>query len=607
VLRARRKRAFVRIEMRILLLGSTGAEPAFRAWSDWLARAGVPFDAIEMDGARSPVVIVDEAGNARYQATILADELAEAALEPSQRTALERLERELGVRRLAAYAYPGPEHGLTPPVWAGPLESVSATLTPSGREVFPYLREQLPIDAGSWAYLAAPAARGGFETLLAGPDRSALLGVHHDRNGREEMVQLFDANPAQTHGQLLRRGQLAWLTRGNYLGFERDYLSVQIDDVLLPNHSWDVEAHETDLSPESSIRMTAEDARRAAAWSRARGLRLDLACNGVGSERYTRQTGVAADPLLEALLEERDAFGWINHTYEHLDLSDVPQSTIETEIERNFSWASTVGLEFEPRTLITGEHTGLANLAAMPPREENIHLAAALSAQRNRYLACDASRPYPARSGRDQLASGAPFVIGTALVVPRYPMILSHDAATETQALDRLRHAGGVDGDSWKQVIEVEAKRIFATMISNDPRPHYCHQSNLIGACDGRQAPGLLYELLDAVLRRYERYMAPDAPIAQPTLAEIGKLLLNQQGWRSVLGLGSITAYTHGAQVTIVNSSSVPLEVPLTRIATGEANGANNSGWIRVMPGETVIEPKADPFRPSGGRALARS
>jgi peptidoglycan/xylan/chitin deacetylase (PgdA/CDA1 family) len=453
---------------------------------------------------------VDEAGDARYQGLILASGgLAEAALDASQRAALERLERELGVRRLTAYAYPGAEYGLSPPVWAGPLESVSATLTPSGRQVFPYLREQLPIDAGSWAYLATPAVRKGFDTLLAGPDRSALVGIHRHPDGREEMVQLFDANPAQTHGQVLRRGQLAWLTRGTYLGFERNYLPIQIDDVLLPNHSWDVEAHETDLSPEASIRMTAEDATRAANWSRARGLRLDLACNGVGSERHARRAGVTVDPLLDALLAEREVFGWINHTYEHLDLSDVPQSTIASEIERNFSWARAAGVQFEPRAVVTGEHTGLANLTATPPRAENVHLAAALTDQRIRYLACDASRPYPARGG-GHLAPGTPFVIGTAVVVPRRPTILSYDAATEAQALDRLRCASRTDGDSWEQAIELEAKRIFAAMISNDPRPHYFHQSNLIGAGDGRGAPALLFGLLDAVLRRYGRCMAPE-------------------------------------------------------------------------------------------------
>jgi hypothetical protein len=120
------------------------------------------------------------------------------------------------------------------------------------------------------------------------------------------------------------------------------------------------------------------------------------------------------------------------------------------------------------------------------------------------------------------LAPGTPFVIGTAVVVPRRPTILSYDAATEAQALDRLRCAGRTDGDSWEQAIELEAKRIFAAMISNDPRPHYFHQSNLIGAGDGRGAPALLFGLrtrccavTDAVWRRTCRSRSRRSPTSE--------------------------------------------------------------------------------------------
>jgi hypothetical protein len=368
--------------MRVLLLGATGAEPSFQAWRAGLDRAGVPFEAIALRVDRSPVRLVDGAGHARFQALILATSaVLDDALSRSEREALEELEREFGIRRLTAYAYPGPAHGLRAPVWAGPLEGVSASLTPSGHRLFPYLRGALPIDAGNWGYLSVPAWAADFETLVAAADGAALIGIHRHGDGREEMVQTFDANAGQTHGELLRHGQLAWVTRGSYLGYERNYLSLQIDDVLLPNHAWNVVTHGPDVSPGAIIRMTPDDAARAARWSRARGLRLDLVCNGGGSGRYTREAGVPADPLLGALLAERDAFGWINHTYEHGNLDRVPRSQIEAEIQRNFSWAHQLGIELEPDVVVTGEHTGLANLAATPPQGENPQLAAALAAQ----------------------------------------------------------------------------------------------------------------------------------------------------------------------------------------------------------------------------------
>jgi hypothetical protein len=206
--------------MRLLLLGLTGAEPAFAAWKLWLTRAGVPHDAIACKDLSGALAFTEDAdspmpGAARYQALILSDPgLLEVALEPEDRNALHRLERELGLRRLIAYAYPGPEHGLQTARWSGPLDEVVPVLTEAGREVFPYLRERLPVDPGSWAYLAAPESPKTFETLVAGPDGTALVGIHRHSDGREEMVQTFDTNSAQVHGLLLRRGQLAWLTRG---------------------------------------------------------------------------------------------------------------------------------------------------------------------------------------------------------------------------------------------------------------------------------------------------------------------------------------------------------------------------------------------------------
>jgi hypothetical protein len=153
---------------------------------------------------------------------------------------------------------------------------------------------------------------------------------------------------------------------------------LQIDDVLLPNHGWDAASHTIDMDPKAMIRMTPDDAARAARWSRSRDLRIYLVCNGAGSERHARVAGIDADPLLSSLLARRDEFGWINHTYEHVNLDDASRATIEADIERNRSWAQRVGIDLEVGALITGEHSGLANLAVAPPRGENPQLAAAL-------------------------------------------------------------------------------------------------------------------------------------------------------------------------------------------------------------------------------------
>jgi hypothetical protein len=600
--------------MRLLLLGLTGTEPAYGAWARWLSRAGVPFDAIALKDLLEPIEFEGEHGGSRFQGIILAEAgLMDIALEGSARAGLERLERAHGLRRLIAYAYPGPELGLSSPRWSGRLEELEARLTPSGRRVFPYLQERLPIDPGSWAYLASAESASRFETLVAGPDGSALVGIHRRDDGREDMVQTFDANFAQAQGQLLRSGQLAWLTGGTYIGFERNYLSIQIDDVLARNHSWSVDKHESDRRPGSSLRMTAGDARHAAGWVRSRGVRLDLAYNGAGSLQHSAAPGGQLDPLLVALLGERDAFGWINHTFGHGNLDELGQAEIEAEIERNFSWAAEVGIPVEPHTLITGAHTGLANLAATPPRPQNPHLRAALAAQRIRYLACDASRAYPARQGETTWAPGSTFAIGTAVAVPRHPTVLPHDAATPAQVLDRLRSEGHAGVTSFSQVIEAEARRVFRSVVSNDPRPHYFHQSNLICASDGagtETSPGIFYALMDAVLERCRAHLASDVMLFQPSLSESGRLLLRLQAWRDMLDLGSVRAYLEPTRVVMVNYSPASLEAPITGTVVGDRHGAGNSGWLRLAPGETVLErqtTKRDPTRDQARAASQRS
>ncbi len=595
-MRARRNRRTTRVRMRIMLLGLTGMEPAFPAWAQWLAAAGVPFEGVSLNDLSAPIRFVDEYGAARYQGLILTEDgLIEMMLEPHERATLERLERQHALRRMTAYAVPGPAHGLTGAHWSGPLEELEPRLTESGRRVFPYLRDRLPVDPGSWAHLAQPMDGDRFETLMEGPDQSVLLGLHRHDDGREELVQTFNANANQAQGQVLRRGMLSWLTHGAYVGLDRNYLSVHVDDVLLANYSWSIERHASDRRPKHSIRMTEHDVRYAAAWGRRQGLRMDLACNGSGSGLYTAVSGRAEDPLLAALLTEREAFGWINHTYEHRDLDELGEREIEAEIERNLSWATGVGLQLEPGALVTGAHTGLANLTATPPRSENPALAAGLRSHGLLYVGSDASRPYPAAEGDPPFPPGTPFMVGPAIAVPRHPTTLPHDAATRSQVLDRLRTEGG-QVTTFDDVVSAEARAVFNSIVGNDPRPRYFHQSNMIGGRDptgSEDTPALIYGILDAVLDRYRFHVTPSAWLVQPTMGEIGRLLLRRQAWRAALTLGSVRCFTDRTHLTFVNNGGAPVEMPITGATAGEDYAGQKSGWVRLMPGGTVLERQA--------------
>ena len=107
------------------------------------------------------------------------------------------------------------------------------------------------------------------------------------------------SNQFQNHNQLLRHGMLNWVTRGVFLGYERNYLELDVDDVFLPDDKWDAAANVTDYRPEAAIRMTAADVANAVAWQRQTGLRMNLVYNMGGIAEF------GAGDLLAALRGEQ--------------------------------------------------------------------------------------------------------------------------------------------------------------------------------------------------------------------------------------------------------------------------------------------------------------
>jgi hypothetical protein len=364
-----------RIDLRVLLLGASGTEPSFLAWQAQLRREGVPYDQLvatpEHTRIRAETLATGE--EAKYEAVIAAtgnlvrceERGCFSALETEEWRALERFEATFHVRQISAYIYPAPEFGLNWPTAAGLMEGVEASLTTAGRSAFPYLEGPVTIGAGTYGYESTPLEAGSFTTLVTDGAGSSLVGVYRHPDGREELVQTIDGNQYQTHTQLLRHGELAWVTRGTYLGEERNYLELQVDDVLLPDDVWNARTHTTDYAPEDAVRMTSEDVTSAVSWSRSTGLRLDMAFNGGGSDEYVAAHG--EDPLERAFGSNAATFGWISHTYDHPNLDCSTQAFIEGEIDDNVDWARRAGFTVSDNELITGEHSGLANLVPGNP------------------------------------------------------------------------------------------------------------------------------------------------------------------------------------------------------------------------------------------------
>jgi hypothetical protein len=349
--------------------------------------------------------------------------------------------------------------------------------------------------------------------------------------------------------------------------------------------------------------MSAADVEYAAAWSRARAFRLDLAYNGAGALAAAPHGG---DTLLAALKAHRDAFGWINHTWSHEYLGCVRDYTVEPwrcatvpvlgwtryvrepaiqdEIGRNIAFAHDHGLPINPSELVTGEHSGLRGDEEMP--EDNPGLAEAIDALHVLAVASDASKEPDERP------------IGRARTVPRHPIDLDYDTATFAETVDQYNwvHTSTADGGDGtceaddaciapadahdprngflQQVAPIEADKAFDHVLANDPRPHYVHQTQL---AEDRT----LYPLLERVLDRYRSLYTDARPLLVPTMSEARDALAGQEAWPAA-SVGT-RAWIENGEVTVVTDrpASVPVTVP-PGVDFGEPYGTTRSGWLPV-------------------------
>ena len=174
-------------------------------------------------------------------------------------------------------------------------------------------------------------------------------------------------------------------------------------------------------------------------------------------------------------------------------------------------------------------------------------MAPALTAQGVTSIGADNSR----ESGQRQ--------IGSALTLPRYPMNVFYNVSTWADQLDEYdwlyldRNAAPAGRGNCTntavttcfttpvtqaQFIEREASAVVRRMLSNDPRPHYAHQTNIIaGSSEPDVAPpaeynrgdGILYAVIGDTLQRYRALVK--APFLQPTQTALTQELRRQTAW----------------------------------------------------------------------------
>jgi hypothetical protein len=660
-----------RVDMKVLLLANTAADPDATGWADNLRREGTPFARINASDAGTLNDATFASGDhALYQAVIAVGANGTSAdgrpdqFTPAEWTALRSFETKFGIRQLNPNAVPGPSLGSAFGTAAGQLDGITGTVTAAGKTQFPNLAGTVPLkdldpganetfgsgtsggcDAATAACLATSYTPLVTATV-AGLANSSLMGLAAMKDGREEISYSFSGNENQLHTQILRHALLGWVTGGVYIGRDRSYFAMDIDDVFLPDTKWDPIGNTTpgdgsavvpNQPAEVGLRMTAADLTTLLAYQTQQNIKFNLLFNGGGVGEFQAANG-GVDPLFNAFKANnaKAQFTWINHTFDHPSLGSpnpgpVSQATIESQISQNVAFATGAGANqlglaaanFDRADLVTGEHSGIGTSKAansptgvVPVSPPELGMPAALTNQRITAVGADNSR----EAGQRQ--------VGSALTLPRYPMNVFYNVGTFHDQLDEYdwlylaATAGFVDpatGDEGvagtpsattpprghctnnatttcfttpvtkAQFIDRESTAVVTHMLGNDPRPHYAHQPNIMSdsanANVANRGDGILYQVLTPALAAYRSYF--NTPLLQPGMTALAGELRRQSAWASPSS-AQVSGYIQDGKVVI--DSPAAREVPLTGTTAGDVYGGRRSGWVPVTTGTTTFD-----------------
>jgi hypothetical protein len=408
---------------------------------------------------------------------------------------------------------------------------------------------------------------------------------------------------------------LNFATRGLFLGSRRAYLAVHNDDLFLPDEVWNPETLANFDEDDYNFRVSAGDIEAAVraqaelhdAHPLASSLRIDLAFNGSGAS-------LSGDPLTSAIAANREEFGFINHTYEAIQMDwlcpdensalgcvRTDYQSASDDIARNEQVWINLGLPNSERAftaLLSDAHSGLSDRRGTPDISDDIpfpegmnpaffQAAADLGVST---IASDSSRP---NQGVIQRVPGFPQVL-----LPRYPTALFYDTTTPTELVSEYNYifhdsyeAKGQDPctipaalcnvRSYDEILDSEAQTTLRHILSYQPYPHYFHQVNLrVYDAAGHT---LQFDWLERVLAAYEGVVK--LPLASLRFYELGDL-----AWRKVLAREAQPSGwvdTSTGQVTL--SALGEADVDVTGIAGGQTYGGQSLASVHLSATPVVV------------------
>jgi hypothetical protein len=532
------------VALRQLVIGTDADDSGIETWRTILDRIGTPYDVIDATTQIfDETTLVQPGGVGKYSAVLLTnsalvyekDEESEpvtSAFGAEEWNVLRDYERLFGVREVALVSSGEPNARSCLRTRAEEVvapNAVQAELTYLGAEIFDYLAAGVRIPVPGTLLHRSTIARGCDARPVLTHGQDVLGAITTDTDGTQRMALTFAFVPDDRATSLLGYGLLRWATKGVFLGEQRHWLNVDIDDWFAATTR-----HRTDGTIDA-FRMAGADVPeidRQQTNLRSRhplvgDFKLNLAYNGSLLDRRAPPQCDAhntPDALSSYSLCLMDSFRWVNHTLNHPNMTATSYDDNLIEIADNLTVAASVGMSVPAAVLKTGEYSGLGVNRIRPDSEDVVEGGLASSNRDLLSAASDLGVKY--MHGNMSWKSHQPPCFNCGIYHPLQPDILvvpdwtSDIEYVATTPEEEVLYYNNLYGSqlTYEQVIDVEAEDALEHLMSGSAYAHTLHQGNLRAYAPGKS---LTFDWLDVTLAKYEKYYA--VPLKNPDWGQLGR------------------------------------------------------------------------------------
>ncbi|MFL5305609.1 MAG: hypothetical protein ACJ8F1_10360, partial [Polyangia bacterium] len=555
------------VDARVLIITADGTDSGLGAIQSTLQFLGTPFDVLNAStGATLTADMLASGTHGKYDAVFLSNgnlsTTGGSAFTADEWTTLTTYEAQFGVRRVSLYTSPAAAYGLSDNGEVDPSKTpVTMTCTAAGTTLFVGANCANPVVVNQgWVYPAS-ATDASTTPLLVDAAGNVYAATRTYADGREALALTF-AQASYFNSYLeLAYGLVSWATRGLFIGERHVYAVPQLDDLFLAS---DIYGGGTYRITDADLQAFADWQTRVHANPQFAEFRIAWAANGYGSQSHP------GDPLTAKAVAMGPTFAWINHTWDHADLTSMSYADALNEFMRNDTYLK--GLPLTPYATINAVTPNISGLAN-PDALQAMHDVGI------RYLVSDTSEPEQKNPSPNVGIWNA--YQPSILEIPRIPADLYFNVSQPAEWIPEWEALKKVATVDYPSMIADQSSTFAGYMLAGNKDPWMFHQANARNYDNAGHS--LLSDLLDATFTKYAA--ASTFPVQSPTQDELAQIFINRQALQNS---GVTATIQPGASITVSVANAAT--VPLTGLCTpgAESYAGQTISYLNLSAGQSV-------------------